>query len=269
MQPDLEQLISLVKSIAREELLPFFACCKHEYKDDGSILTEADMACHHRLKQELALHWPEIGYLSEECPHKEQRLLLKDHSDALWVVDPLDGSNNFASGIPFFCLSLALVSSTGTRLSVVYDPNRDECFSAKLGEGAWLNGERLEIGNASGKPTKPILIANIARLPETIRNRLLSHPPYITIRNFGASALDWCWLAAERGHLTIHNGQNFWDYAAGHLVLSEAGGHSMSFDGSPIFDYSLKQRSVLAASNNTGLEQLRSIFSQDLSPPAN
>jgi myo-inositol-1(or 4)-monophosphatase len=261
MQPDLEQLIPLVKRIAQEELLPYFACCQHEYKDDGSILTEADMACHHRLKQELALHWPEIGYLSEECPHKEQKLLLKNHSDALWVVDPLDGSNNFASGIPYFCLSLALVSSKGTRLSIVYDPNRDECFSAILGEGAWLNGERLQIDNESGKPAKPILISNIARLPERVRNHLISHPTYRTIRNFGASALEWCWLAAERGHLTVHNGQNFWDYAAGYLILSEAGGHSMSFDGDPVFDYSLKQRSVLAASNIKGLKQLSELFS--------
>lgn len=247
MLAPLEQLIPIVRRIAREELMPRFACCTRGYKDDGSILTEADMTCHHHLKRELAEYWPDIGYLSEECGHDEQQELLERHADGLWVVDPLDGTNNFASGIPYFCLSLALVDRRGVRLGVVYDPNRDECFTAEAGSGAFLNGERLPPRGEPPEMDKSLLLANLNRLPVALRDYLIRTPPYGSVRHFGASALDWCWLADGRGHLLLHAGQNFWDYAAGLLIFSEAGGCSCTLEGQDIYHYGLGPRSVIAA----------------------
>jgi myo-inositol-1(or 4)-monophosphatase len=264
MPPVVDQLVTIVKRIAQEELLPLFACCTHQYKDDGSILTEADMACHHRLKSKLAEQWPNIGYLSEECSRKEQEALLSRHSDALWVVDPLDGSNNFASGIPYFCLSIALVNQHGVQMAVVYDPSRDECFSAQRQEGAWLNEQRILPQKAMPTLDQSLLLANLDRLPTKLKTNLSSNPPYGSVRNFGASALDWCWLADARGHLSLHAGQNFWDYAAGLLIFSESGGHSCSFDQQEIFQFGLKPRSVIAAKTEEHFLEWRDIVTSHL-----
>lgn len=247
MQPAIGQIVPIVKRIAQEELLPLFACCSRNYKEDGSIITEADLACHQRLRTELAELWPDIGYLSEENPREDQEMLLRHHENALWVVDPLDGSNNFASGIPYFCLSIALVNKQGAELAVVYDPIRDECFSAQKQEGAWLNDEELIIPEQPPALKQSLLLANIERLPVGLREGLSLKPPYGSIRHFGASALDWCWLANGRGQLSLHAGQNFWDYAAGHLIFTESGGKSCSFDQKEVFHFGLSPRSVIAA----------------------
>jgi myo-inositol-1(or 4)-monophosphatase len=264
MQPDLGQIVPIVKRIAQEELLPLFACCTRNYKDDGSIITEADLACHQRLQQELSDLWPHIGYLSEENSSKEQMALLRQHRQGLWVVDPLDGSNNFASGIPYFCLSIALVNQQGPQLAVVYDPIRDECFSAQYQKGASLNDQPLQVPLNVPALKQSLLLANIERLPTRLREGLVRNPPYGSIRHFGASALDWCWLAYGRGQLSLHAGQNFWDYAAGLLIFAEAGGQCCSFDQKEVFHFSLKRRSVIAAGSVNRYREWRDIVSSHL-----
>ena len=257
---DLVELNNLVKQVAREELLPRFNRVSRQYKRDGSPLTEADLACHHCLEDRLARIWPETGFLSEELDPRSQQEILELHRDGIWVVDPLDGTNNFANGIPYYCSSVALVTEQGPQLACVYDPSRDECFSAKRGEGAWLNGHRLSLSGHDTESEHSLLFANISRLPHALRKKVLAEKPFGTARHFGASALDWCWMAVGRGHQCLHGGQNFWDYAAGELIFSEAGGLSQTLEGERVFSYSLKPRSVLAATNPALFDHLRSLL---------
>ncbi len=257
MLPALEQLIPIVKQIARKELSPRFRSVTCNYKEDGSAVTEADTACNDALQDELSRHWPEIPFLSEELPETHKTGL--NGPDTVWVADPLDGTNNFAYGIPYFCLSLALVGPDGPLLGVVYDPIRDECFSAKKGEGSELNGKHLCPPEPAPDPGKGILLANLNRLPGSLRDAVYTQPCCSTVRSFGASALDWCWLAAGRGHMSLHAGQNFWDYAAGLLIFTETGGHSVSFDQKPVFKYSMEKRSVIAALDIKHFQGLKSI----------
>ena len=99
----------------------------------------------------------------------------------------------------------------------VYDPERDECFSATQGAGAHLNGEPLLRQEAGVSIDKSTAVIDFKRLDKKLAARIASEPPYSSQRSFGGVALDWCWLAAGRYHLYLHGKQNIWDYAAGRL----------------------------------------------------
>jgi len=144
MLPDLKTLRNLVRQIAQEELLPRFADVQRHTKLDGSVVTEADIALQQRLQQELARRWPEYDFLGEEMTgHEHEELMRVCTQKGLWCLDPLDGTSNFAAGVPYFAVSLALLIHCRPELGLVYDPVRDECFMAQRGKGARLNGLSL------------------------------------------------------------------------------------------------------------------------------
>ncbi len=166
----------------------------------------------------------------------------------MWCVDPLDGTTNYAAGVPFFSVSLALLIQGRPLLGVVYDPVRDECFTAQKGRGAWLNDKAL--GTRSLTPLsleRSVAAVDFKRLSAPLAVRLATQHPYGSQRNFGACSLEWCWLAAGRFHVYLHGGQKPWDYAAGCLILSEAGGRALTLEGEDIFAAGLTTRSVAAA----------------------
>ncbi|MDA8364837.1 MAG: inositol monophosphatase family protein [Gammaproteobacteria bacterium] len=248
MEPDLDLVRRLVRKIARSELLPRFAGVSGRIKHDGSTVTEADLVMQERLQETLVRHWPDIEFFGEEMTSDEHERLLAGAGKPLWCLDPLDGTSNYASGLPFFCVSLALLVGGESLLAVVYDPVRDECFSAMRGAGAWANGSPL------CAPTSPlpamgrsIAVVDFKRLEGRLAARLGSRPPYGSQRNFGSSALEWCWLARRRFHLYLHGGQKLWDYAAGSLVLAEAGGYAATLEGEPVLARTPAPRSVVAA----------------------
>ncbi|MFN2309243.1 MAG: inositol monophosphatase [Gammaproteobacteria bacterium] len=245
--PDLDTLCALVREAARAELLPRFTRVTQQHKADGSILTEADLAIDAHLRSRLAQGWPEIGFLSEEMDSAAQARLLQSTEQPLWCLDPLDGTSNFAAGIPFFGVSLALLRAGQPRLGVIYDPVRDECFSVREGAGARLNGTALRTTPIALSLDRCVALIDFKRLDTALRQRLIETPPYHSQRNFGSCALEWAWLAAGRGHVYLHGGQKLWDFAAGSLLLHEAGGASLTLEGQPVFQAALPPRSVVAA----------------------
>ena len=249
MPPELKTLRVLVRQLAQEELLPRFADVQRHIKLDGSVVTEADIALQRRLQDELARRWPEYGFLGEEMAgHEHEELMRVCTEKGLWCLDPLDGTSNFAAGVPYFAVSLALLIHCRPELGLVYDPVRDECFMAQRGQGAWLNGLSLGTRAALELPLRScIATVDFKRLAAPLAATLGAHPPYGSQRNFGASTLDWCWLAGGRFHLYLHGGQKLWDYAAGHLILAEAGGRSQTLESEEVFQFGLAPRSVVAA----------------------
>ncbi len=247
--PDSGTVQGLVVSAAIEELLPRFNRIGHDVKDDGSVVTEADLAVDLRLKTELSERWPDIPMLSEEMSVEEQDNLLTDPNRLFWCLDPLDGTSNFASGLPVFAVSLALIFRGEPILGVVYDPIQDESFRSEKGKGVWLN-ERILIPNEIHLSLeKTLALIDFKRLPPKLSKRLTQHRPYRSQRNFGCCALEWVWMAAGRGHIYLHGGQKLWDYAAGCLILDEVGGYSCDLKGEAVFQASLTPRSVIASSN--------------------
>lgn len=142
-----QELISIVRNVACEELLPRFAKVKHSKKIDGSILTEADLAVQNHIEEKLKQLDSTILFLSEEMTEQEQENILQQSEQAIWVLDPLDGTTNFAAGIPYYAISLALIEQGKPVLGIVFDPERDECFIAEKGQGAKLNGNSIEMNN--------------------------------------------------------------------------------------------------------------------------
>jgi myo-inositol-1(or 4)-monophosphatase len=246
--PDLKQLRGLVRDCARQELLPRFADVGRHLKLDGSVVTEADHAMQDRVQQELAVHWPQYAFLGEEMPAHEHATLARTGREGMWVLDPLDGTSNFAAGLPFFSVSLALLVDGRVEIGLVYDPVRDEAFYAQRGVGAWLNGLSLGTRAPLNLPLRrSIAVVDFKRLDPALAAGLGARPPYGSQRNFGSSALDWCWLADGRFHVYLHGGQKLWDYAAGTLILAEAGGQALTLAGEEVFTPELSTRSVVAA----------------------
>jgi myo-inositol-1(or 4)-monophosphatase len=250
MLPDLKTLEKLIRQVAREEILPRFNRVGYEVKDDGSLLTEADLSTDKRICQGLAEEYPDIAFLSEEMTLEEQQSLLTG-SEKLWCLDPLDGTSNFAAGIPLFATSLALIVDGTVQVGVTYDPLRDEMFSAVKGQGAWLNGEILRCKPSGFTMDKSIAIVDFKRLKPGLLQRLLNHAPYKSQRNLGSCVLEWAWMAANRGHLYLHGGMKLWDLAAGTLILDEAGGFACTLEGEDVFRPAMKPRSVLISPDRT------------------
>ena len=245
--PDLRELRSLVRACAEDELVPRFADVSRHLKLDGSVVTEADHAMQDRVQKELHLHWPQYAFLGEEMSADQQAQLAHAKLEGLWVLDPLDGTSNFAAGVPFFSVSLALLIDGRPEIGLVYDPIRDECFVAQRGRGSWLNGLSMGTQVPVHLPlARTIAVVDFKRLDRALAARLGAEPPYGSQRNFGSSALDWGWLADGRFHVYLHGGQKLWDYAAGILILTEAGGQAVTLDGEDVFTSGLGSRSVVA-----------------------
>ena len=243
---DLKQLEAIVKPAAQEILIPGFGKYSYSYKADGSIITAADEAMQLRLVEELGRAWPDYAILGEEMSEDQQREAMANEA-GYWCIDPLDGTNNYATGTPFFAVSIALIINNKQALGFIYDPLREEVFSAIKGEGAALNGKALNCMPNKTEIKSTIAEIDMKRLPKELAVRLVTEKPFGSQRNIGSSALDWCWLAACRYNVYLHGGQKPWDYAAGNLILHEAGGRSIAHDGEPVFRGMYEDRSVLAS----------------------
>lgn len=191
-------------------------------KADGSVVTDADLGVQRELTHLLAERWPSIALLGEEMSTEEQASVL--NLDHFWCLDPVDGTSNFASGLPYFAISLALIEKGEVTSGIVYDPIRKECFRADRGQGAWLNDQPLKLEDTDLPLARCLAMVDLKRLPSKIAQQLVINPPYRSQRNFGAIALEWCWMAEGRTQLYLHGGQKLWDYVAGKLIFQEAKG---------------------------------------------
>ncbi len=246
MQYDIETLKCILISAAKEILLPGLVSVKRNYKTDGSIVTDIDIAMQQRIAKQLHEHWPDTVFLGEEMSIETQQHQL-DTDQPVWCLDPLDGTSNFAAGIPCFAISLALLYQGQIQLGIIYDPMRDELFAAYRNQGATLNGVVLSLQACDLTLKQAMGIIDFKRLPEKLAMRLVRETPYASQRSFGSVALDWCWLAAGRGHIYVHGKQKIWDYAAGYLIFQEAGGYASTLSGEAVFVNELISRSAVAA----------------------
>ncbi|MDE3009783.1 MAG: inositol monophosphatase family protein [Pseudomonadota bacterium] len=239
-------LIEGVKRVAHQEVMPRYLNVARHRKSDGSLFTQADLAAQEALTEELRA-LVDCHFLGEEMTEAQQKALWEAGSEGLWCVDPIDGTSNFVNGIPYFAVSVALVRAGRPVLGVVYDPVADECFYAQRGGGAFLNGEPLPIKESVGTLREAIAEVDLKRLPRELAKLLGHAPPYASQRNFGASTLEWCYVAAGRFDVYLHGGQKLWDYAAGSLILEEAGGHYCGLYEDDFWGNDPFRRSVIAA----------------------
>ncbi|UCH40518.1 MAG: inositol monophosphatase family protein [Gammaproteobacteria bacterium] len=245
---DLLAIQDIVRETARHSLAVYFARSTADYKHDGSIVTEADLAMQQSLTKALAERFPNVQMLGEEISEAEQTRVIQGDTD-YWCLDPVDGTTNFHATVPLFSVSLGLISEGEVVLGLVYDPNRDECFGAIRQQGFWIDGETVTRPRQPDHLASCIAFIDFKRLSNPMSTSLVQDTPYKSQRNIGTCALEWAWLAAGRVNLLLHGRERIWDYAAGVLLIEEAGGKCETFDGEAVFRQTLIPRSVVAASN--------------------
>jgi myo-inositol-1(or 4)-monophosphatase len=200
-------------------------------KGRANLLTEADLASQKAVIGLIRKAFPADGFLAEESPAEETP------NRRLWIIDPLDGTTNYAHGFPAAAVSIAFAEKGVVKAGGVLDPFRGELFLAEKGRGAFLNGRRLRV-TKTPVLSRSLLVTGFGYdraekaefycgfFAEFMK---LSHD----VRRMGAASLDFCWLAAGRTDGYWEFGLKPWDVAAGGLILREAGGKTSDFSGRP------------------------------------
>jgi myo-inositol-1(or 4)-monophosphatase len=237
---------SVADAVGREVVMPSYQNVAHSRKPDGSLFTAADAAAQAALVERLRAII-EAPVLGEEMSRAEQQSCWDAGADALWCVDPIDGTSNFVHGVPYFAISIALLVGHRPVVGVVHAPVSGESFHATLGGGAFLGDTPLPLRPPISTLRGAMAQVDFKRAPRALSRRLAEAPPYAFHRNLGAASLEWCWLAAGRFDLYVHGGQKLWDFAAAVLILEEAGGRVQALDDSPFWNATPWSRSVLAA----------------------
>ena len=267
MSAMLKAVAAAVNLVAAEEIMPHHMKAVDELlKDDGSLCTEVDLAAQESLTRKLQaiLNVPVLG---EEMSTDRQLEIWGDGLQTVWCIDPLDGTSNFVRGLPYFSVSVALFRAGKCALGVVYAPVTNEMFAAEYQRGAFLNGARLPERIVAGSLKDALAGVDMKRLDGRLAGSLASHPPYISQRNFGASTLDWCYTAAGRYDVYLHGGQKLWDYAAGCLVLLEAGGQVCSLEEDNFDAANVWRRSVVASLDAKLFDEWKNCLRARLSVP--
>ncbi len=215
IQPAVEQAVKESGKI----LLSYFNTSLEKYhKVDGSYATDADVASEQYLLKALGKIMPEAGFYAEESG-------VSNSSEYMWVIDPLDGTTNFAQGIPYFCVSVALTRNDERVLGVIYQPTTKELFLAIKGLGVTLNGKAIQVSEQKDFSKAVIGCSLTHTVDYRFYNMITELEPKIySVRLMGASALDMAYCAVGRLDGAFFGQLCWWDIAAGSLIIEEAGG---------------------------------------------
>ena len=221
------------------------------------LVTEIDLQIERDFRTMVAERFPGHVVLGEEFSSADDRATT---AEFCWVLDPIDGTTNFAHGLPIFCSSLALEINGEAVVGAVYDPNRRELFTAERGAGAWMNGVPIRVSSA-GTLLDALLVTgfhySIHKEPEELMG-LFSE--FITraraVRRLGSAAIDLCYVAAGRFDGFWEQKLQPWDVSAGALIVQEAGGHVSTASGEP---FRSRLGSVLATNGLLHAEMLETI----------
>jgi myo-inositol-1(or 4)-monophosphatase len=229
MQPELKDIITLAKSAG--EILRAGYGQQHEIGHKGRVdlVTEVDRRSEAYILQQLRSRYPDHPIIAEESGR------LEGSASSTWFVDPLDGTVNYAHAIPIFSVSIAFAQNGSLLHGVVYDPMRDECFSATAGEGAWLNGQPLRVSNTQEMVDSLLVTGFPYDLWKSPVNNLEFFGRFARqtqgVRRLGSAALDLCYVAAGRFDGYWELKLQPWDIAAGALICREAGARVTNLEG--------------------------------------
>ena len=199
-------------------------------KDDSTIVAEADGEAEEAINKIILAAFPRHSIMGEETGHTNNQ------GEHTWYIDPLDGTKNFIKHLPLFAVSIALEYKNEIILGVVYNPGTQSLFYAEKGKGAFLNDKKISVSKSDLKHS--ILCAGKGnkdtdrKLSRTLIYSLPDALPGLTVRDIGCTALDLAYLASGGFEAGIHVGLRGYDFAAGTLLVQEAGGKIINFDGS-------------------------------------
>jgi myo-inositol-1(or 4)-monophosphatase len=199
------------------------------FKGEVDLVTQFDEDAQDMILRALRKEYPDFGFLSEEDVSEDVDLPVK------WIIDPLDGTTNFAHGLPIWAVSIALEVNGVVILGVVYDPNRNEMFSGLKQRGAWLNRKRIRVSTTRELGHSLLVTGFPYDIRRSKENNLLQFNTFAVraqaVRRLGSAALDLCYTACGRFDGYWEMKLSPWDQAAGALILQEAGGRITDFQG--------------------------------------
>ena len=210
-------------------------------KGDIDLVTEADIAAEELIIDRIRSHYPLHGILAEESG--EAVLEGRQQSDWKWIIDPLDGTTNYAHGYPCFCVSIAVEHAGTLEIGVVYDPMRNEMFAAERGNGATLNERRIRVSNVEELNRAMMCTGfpyDVRTRPDFARDFTNFTLHAQAVRRDGSAALDLAYIGCGRFDGFWEDGLNAWDIAAGAILISEAGGRITNYENEPLDIYTKK-----------------------------
>lgn len=220
----------------------------------NNLVTDADHASEKAIIEVIRKHYPDHFILTEESG------ALAQESDYKWIIDPLDGTINFAHGLPINCVSVGVEFKGEMILGMVYNPHMNELFFAEKGKGATLNDQPIKVSTETSAMKSclatgfPYVYINSENGPLQVFERFIKEG--VPVRRLGAAAIDLCWVAAGRFDGFYEHKLEAWDSAAGYLIVEEAGGKVTDFNGDK---YSPYQHRILATNGYIHDEMLKII----------
>lgn len=207
---------------------------EHKDGDTHNLVTQADLGAEAAVLRVIEAAFPDHEVLGEEGLSSGEL-----SSKQLWVVDPLDGTTNYAQGIPQFCTAISYVQDGQVQVGVVLDPCRNELFRAVRGKGAFMNDEPIRVSRRNQLSDAVVATGFYYDRGELMQRTLSSIESLFKenirgIRRLGSAALDQCWVANGRMDAFFEYQLSPWDYAAASLIVEEAGGRCAARDGSPL-----------------------------------
>lgn len=228
---------------------------KIENKDTiNNIVTEVDKLSEKKIIEIISSHFPSHSIISEEMG-----TFIQD-SPYQWIIDPIDGTVNFAHGIPLCCVSIGLKHKEDMLYGVVFNPMMNELFFAEKGQGATLNGMPISVSKKTDFRTACLVTGFPYKWPDKGEHPIRVFERFILsglpVRRLGSAAIDLCWVACGRFDGFWEYNLNSWDIAAGYLIVQEAGGKITNFEGAP---YNVFDRETLATNGLIHDDMLRLI----------
>ncbi|HEV7345182.1 MAG TPA: inositol monophosphatase [Devosia sp.] len=260
------ELAAILRDAARAEALPRFrrldSTMVHVKSEAIDLVTEADIATENVIKARLAQLMPEALFVGEESVAADPALLgrLAD-ADFAVVVDPIDGTANYAAGLPLFATMAAVVSKGETVAGIIYDPMGDDWIMAEKGSGAWLRrpgGEAVRLAVAEPLPLNEMVgMASVAYMPAESRPQVLRNGDKVRLMaNFRCAGHEYRTFVSGHGQFACYNKLMPWDHLGGVLISQEAGGYAARLDGQP-YRPSHVDGGLLVAVNSDAWDELR------------
>ena len=227
-------------------------------KGPGDFVTSADKRTEKIIIEELQKAHPDYGIITEESG-----IINKKNTNNRWIIDPIDGTTNFLNGIPQFAISIGYEEENEIKCGVIFDPIKNEMFCAEKGNGAYLNNSRIRVSNKK-KLKDALLVTGGPRQSSKIKEEIFSEFIKVSnsvlspVRKFGSAALDIAYVACGRFDGYWQRELNYWDIAAGIVIIKEAGGFVNFFED----DRNLPLKKNIITSNSNIHEELKALINK-------
>ena len=254
------RLVKEAGSIVREKIYqPKDAMTK---SCDVDLVTEWDQKVEKLLVDNISSKFPDHKFIGEEESSLGKKVELTDAPT--WIIDPIDGTMNFVHGLPHTCISIALLIGKTTEIGIVYNPILEQLFTARKGQGAFMNGAPIQVSGEK-ELRKALVMMEMGTSRDTekmkivLENANILTPQVHGIRALGSAALNMCMVALGGADVSFEFGIHAWDVAAGDIIVREAGGVCIDPDGGP---FDVMSRRVLCAATMELAQELVQILIQ-------